>query len=286
MKKKESIKNLVVVSDSHCGCRMGLCPAAGIALDEGAFYKPTALQVKVWGMWNEFWDEWVPRFCRNEPYAVVVNGDAMDGIHHGSVTQVSQNLIDQKRIAMEVFAPVVEKCSGRLYFIRGTEAHVGKSGQLEEDLAETLGAVPDKEGRYARWELWMRVGFALVHLTHHIGTTGSMAYETSAVQKELEQLYVESARWEGEKPDVLIRSHRHRNIEARIRITKNGRPNFATSCVTAGWQLKTPFAYKVAGGRRSRPQIGGTVVRCGDEEVYTRHQVWDVRQYEIEVCEI
>jgi hypothetical protein len=178
-----------------------------------------------------------------------------------------------------MLAPIVEACEGRYYHIRGTEAHVGQSGQEEERLAGELGAIPDSDGRHARWELWLEIGAGLVHLSHHIGTAGSLAYETSAVHKELEQAYVEAARWQNRPPDVIVRSHRHRNVETRIQ-TYHG---FATACTTAGWQAKTPFVYKIAGGRQTLPQIGGTLVRAGDEDVFTRHRLWNLARPKTEV---
>jgi len=50
----EHINNLIVVSDIHCGCKLGLCPPGDIPLDEG-FYRASVLQQKVWGWWTEFW---------------------------------------------------------------------------------------------------------------------------------------------------------------------------------------------------------------------------------------
>ena len=277
--KPQPITNLVVVSDLHCGCRMGLCPPGPIGLDDGGTYEASPLQQKVWAWWEEFWSDWVPVVTRGEPFAVCLNGDALDGSHHNNVTQVSQNLADQADIAYAVLKPVVEACEGRYYHIRGTEAHVGKSGQEEERLARRLEAVPNAQGQYARWELWMRVGVGLVHVMHHIGTAGSMAYETSAIQKEMEQAFVEAARWGDEIPDVVVRSHRHRNAETRVQSHKG----FATSCTTAGWQLKTPFVYRVAGARQTQPQVGGTLVRSGDEDIYTRHKLWKLDRPKVEL---
>lgn len=271
--KTNKINNIIIVSDLHCGCQLGLCPTKA-KFDDGGYYIPNKLQKKVWNWWQEFWYEWVPLVCRKEPFMVVNNGDSIDGVHHGAKTQVSQNLTDQKAIAYEVLKPIVELCEGRYYHVRGTEAHVGKSGEEEESLAKMLGAVPDDEGRFARWELWVKLKTGLCHIMHHIGVSGSLGYETSAVQKELEQSFVEAARWREEPPAVIARSHRHRNIETRIR-TKGG---FATAFTTAGWQLKTPFSHKVVGGRIARPQIGGSLIRCGDEDIYTRHQIWDVER--------
>ncbi len=272
MAKKIIVNNLIVVSDTHCGCKMGLCPPGPIKLDEGGSYSPSKLQLKVWVWWKSFWDEWVPEVTRGEPYAVLFNGDALDGVHHNSVTQISNNLDDQCDIAYQVLNPIIKLCQGRYYHIRGTEAHVGKSGQEEERLAKRLGAIPNSIGQHAQWEAWLHVGRGLVHATHHIGTTGSMAYETSGPHKELEQSFVEAGRWNDEIPDVIVRSHRHRNAETRIQTFKG----FATSFTTAGWQLKTPFTYRIAGARQTQPQIGGSLIRCGDEDVYTRHKLWKI----------
>ena len=270
-----TVKNVIIVSDLHVGCRMGLCHPDGMDIDDGGVVMPSILQRRVWGWWREFWDEWVPMVTRGEPYAVVVNGDAIDGVHHGSTSQMSHNIEDQIEMAFKILEPEVKKAS-HYFHIRGTEVHVGKSGVDEERLAKRLKAVPDKK-QYARWELWLKVGRGLVHIMHHIGTSGSMAYETTAVQKELEQAFVEAGRWDDEIPDCIVRSHRHRNIETRCQCYKG----FATACTTAGWQLKTPFTYRIAGARQTQPQIGGTLVRCGDEDIYTRHKLWKIERPQI-----
>ena len=41
-------------------------------------------------------------------------------------------------------------------------------------------------------------------------------------------------------------------------------------------QRKTPFAYRVPGGRVTEPQIGGSIIRQGDKDLFTRHQVWEL----------
>lgn len=269
--KTQPLNNLIIISDLHCGCRLGLCPPE-VRLDDAAIYRHTPIQADIWKRWVIFWNEWVPEATKGEPFGVVLNGDAIDGSHHQAVTQITHNLADQARIAKGILHPVVEACAGRYYHVRGTETHGGKSGQEEERLAEELGAIQDREGRHARWELWIEIGVGLVHLSHHIGTAGSLAYETSAVQKEAEQSLVEAARWGGRHPDVIVRSHRHRFVETRC-MTNHG---FLTTCTTAAWQAKTPFVYRIAGGRQSQPQIGGTLVRSDNRDIYTLHRLWNL----------
>lgn len=196
---------------------------------------------------------------KGEPYDLIHNGDALDGVHHGSTNQISHNLATQAQIAYDVMAPRVEKAR-RYFHIRGTEAHVGKSGAEEERLAQRLGAVPDERGNHARWELFKRLGPALVHYLHHVGTTGSQAYESTALHKELVESYTEAARWGDEPPQVIVRSHRHRYLQTIMETAKGP----AIAVVTPAWQLKTPFTYKIPGARLSQPQIGLIVLRVSD----------------------
>lgn len=269
-------RNLVVISDTHCGCKLGLCPPTPIPLDMGGTYTASVFQQKMWALWLEFWNAWVPTVTRGEPFDVVHNGDAIDGRHHNSTTQITHDLEDQSRIAEAVLTPIVQRArdsGGQYYHIRGTEAHVGQSGENEERLARSLGATPNEHGQYARFDLWKRVGGScLVHLLHHVGTTSSAAHETSAVNAELTAEYVEAARWRREPPDFIVRSHRHRSCAVDL----NSAKGYAAAIVTPAWQGKTPYVWKIPGARLSEPQFGGVLIRQGDEEFYYRRKVWSL----------
>jgi hypothetical protein len=264
-------RNLVIVSDIHAGCGMGLCPPGGAILDDGGHYMPSGAQMKAWDCWVDFWHSWVPRVTKGEPYVVCHNGDAIDGVHHGTITQISHNLTIQRNIAVQILYPIVNdpKCIG-YFHLRGTEAHGGKSGQEEEALAKELGAIPDN-GKCARWELWIRVGKALCHISHHIGATGSAMYEATAVNRELVNEYVAAGQWENEPPTFVARSHRHRHCEVSVPCKKG----YGKAFVTAGWQLKTPLVFRM-GMKSQPPQLGGSVIRQGDEDSYTRHKVYSI----------
>lgn len=268
--KNEPIKNVIVISDTHCGDQLALCPPK-IRLAHGGFYEASRFQLAVYDFWVQFWNEWVPQVTRGEKYAVVHNGDAIEGRHHQASHQISQDKSDQQNVAYEMLAPVVEKCEGRFYLVSGTAAHVGEAAEDEEKLAHRLGAVPDETGRRSRYEMYLQIGNCLAHFSHHIGTTGSMAYETTALTKEYNEFCAESARWGRVIPDVVVRSHRHRHSEVRVP-TAGG---YGIIFVTSSWQLKTPSLFRAPGGRVSTPTVGGSLIRQGDEEFYTRHRTWE-----------
>lgn len=266
--KKEPTQ-AIVVSDTHCASTLGLCPPQGHKLDDGGWYKPSKLQIKVWRIWEELWNEWVPKVTKGEPYDLIINGDAIDGDHHSTTTIISRNLHDQFKAAKDCLGPMVERAirsGGRLYHVRGTEAHVGQSAQEEERLAQALGAVPDEEGNHSRWELWKRIGGALCHVSHHIGTSGSQAYESSALMREMAESFVEAGRWGDEPAQVVVRGHRHRCMSITIPTDKG----YGIVLVTPGWQLKTPYTHRIVQGRVGQPQFGAALIRVGDEELHHR----------------
>lgn len=85
-----------------------------------------------------------------------------------------------------------------------------------------------------------------------------------------------AGRWNRRAPDIVVRSHRHRYIKVEVPTwVGNG-----IGLVTPGWQLKTPFVYRIPGGRASTPQLGAVLIRQGDEELYTRKKVWDIEREE------
>ena len=148
---------------------------------------------------------WVPQQTKGKPFAVVHNGDVIEGVHHNATTQISHNIEDQSNLAVKVLTPIVKKCGGRYYSIRGTPSHVGQSSVEEERVAKRLGAIPNKDGQHSRYDLWKRVGKHLVHFLHHVGTTSSSAHESSAVNAELSAEFYEACRWGKEKPSIIVR---------------------------------------------------------------------------------
>lgn len=263
-----SITNLLVISDTHLGCQHGLCSPDGHRMDDGGRYFPSPNQRVLCRWWETMVGEWLPWATKGEPFALCVNGDAIDGVHHNSVTQWTHNITTQAEAARDVIGPLAERASA-LYWVRGTEAHVGKSGQDEERLARDLGAVQNDSGQYAAYQLRIMVGDALVDCQHHIGIAGSVAYETTALTKEMNEAYADSARWGQDPPQVMVRSHRHRCAKVVLPSAKGD-----TLCiVTPAWQLRTPFSYRVLGGRTITPHIGAVLVRWANGEIFTREFV-------------
>lgn len=273
-----NLRNLVVVSDLHSGCRLALHPKTPSKLDDGGTYKPSRHQLYLAERWAEFWS-WVKVVTKGEPYGVLVNGDAIDGVHHRSTTQISQNIEDQIGICRSLLEPIVESAGGRFWMTRGTEAHVGSSGVHEERLARSLGAIPNKEGQYAQWHLKLEMHGRMIYATHHVGATSSHAYLTSAPWRRLTESMVNAAKAGKKHAAALVFSHRH----THVRSATEGRAGPIWVATTPGWQGPTPFTYRIGG---MMPEIGGLLVRVvktsqrvtdtGEEPVKIVARVWQL----------
>lgn len=267
----------IAFGDMHVGCRLALMPPDGAELDAGGRYEPSPFQQKIYAIWHRAWTVWVPEITHGQRYDIVNCGDTIDGDHHGTVTQWSHNLVDQKRAGEVLLKPVIKACKatgGHYYHLRGTEAHGGMSGQHEEDLAKSLGAMPEG-GQYARDELWKWIGAPkrefLGHYSHHIGVSVASQYESTAPMREIVRAFTESARWGSRVPDFLVRGHRHRHIVVPLSGAKDGKRRRRFVMVVPGWQGWPPIVYRIAGATQAPPEFGlAAVILSAQGELYTR----------------
>lgn len=258
-----SVKNIIVVSDLHCGCRGGLMTREPFQLQDGGTYSPSATQLAIRDAWDEFWGTWVPEVTKGEPFDLVINGDAVEGVHHHAVSQISHNVEDHVNLAYEVLKDPVTNAESA-YLIRGTEAHVGQSGHLEEALARRLG-VKGTRTQKSRWELFYSLGGKLLHFTHHIGGGGA-ASSTSPTKRELTAAWFDAAQTAQKPVSYVVRSHRHSYDEHRW-ASESG---YVGGVITPAWQAKGGYAYK-ASCRNATTQLGGILIRQGShDDLYVR----------------
>jgi hypothetical protein len=262
---------IITISDTHVGSLSGLCSTWGIRQDNGARFSPSKFQDYTWNAFTHFWREYVPAVTKGaRKIAVVINGDLVDGNHHNAV-DIIPNIASQEEAAVEMFGPIAKIY--QIVVIRGTEAHGGISEQSTERVARELHAVKDEStGNSSWWQYWVEAGDHLFQFAHHIGTTGSTAYETTALTRELTAGMSEATQWGTRMPDTMVRSHRHRFSQV-ILPSARGRIQLV---VTPGWQLRTPFVERI--DRIRLPHIGGVVFLCEDGQCQVKEKMYPLPQ--------
>jgi hypothetical protein len=223
-----------------------------VVLDGGSPVKPNKYQRTTWKYWLNFWNRFIPEVTQKaESITIVVNGDIIEGYHHDTVDIWTNNIETQIQAAKKMLEPLKEL--GNIYLVRGTETHVGKGGQDEESIAQSIGTKIPGEPAISVWQLHLKVDDVVFQFAHHIGVTSSAAYESSAPMREIIAGEIEAIQWDRPLPDVLVRSHRHRFIEVSIPTT-HGR---IRCVITPGWQTRTPHVESI--DRMRMPHIGGVV---------------------------
>ena len=135
------MKHIVVCfGDTHCGSTVGLCPPEGIPLDDGGLYMPNRGQEWLWNNWEEAWAKIksLKRKHRQAKLHLVLNGDLTDGDHHRTTQIATGHEGVHVHCAMEVLRVPLALKPDSIHILRGTPAHVGRAGGMEEGLAKAL----------------------------------------------------------------------------------------------------------------------------------------------------
>lgn len=244
---------VVVVGDLHCGSTLGLVDKRGCRRDGGGHVDPSPGQLWLWEKWLEFVRE-VARLGRGRRRYVIVNGDAIDGDHHQTIQQMSGNLATQRGIAKRALKPLLQ-WADRLFWVRGTGAHVGAESQDDDQLAQDLGAVETPTGDASWWELRAELGGVLFDVSHHVGGGGRL-WTAGGVAVRLASEAILQAVAEGERvPDLVIRSHIHKCHDSATNVEG------CRAITCPAWQLRTEYGYRIA----AKPaDIGGILVQCAE----------------------
>jgi hypothetical protein len=241
-KTRKQIRRLVCLSDIHVGSTKGLLQP-GFTTLEGNKVSLNAMQEWLWLCWEKA-NNFIDKQVGDEPFALVVNGDIIEGIHHGTKEIWSPEIADQRRAAVEILKPLVAKAAAS-FIVRGTECHVQNT---ESGIGEQLECVKDEQtGLHAFDRLVLELNGIRHVFRHHIGTSVRRGLAGTQLSANLAEEQVEAAN-NGEKiPRVVVCSHRHK---FGVYQDTNG-----LLVVTPPFQGLTRFGHKVVSQARTNPGI-------------------------------
>ncbi len=255
---------MLVVSDLHCGSTIGLCPPEGIPLDDGGAYVPSDAQRWLWDRWEALLKRADAARKRGDRLHVVVNGDLIDGDHHGTLQLASRSISDQLDIAKASFEPVLALTPASVVVVRGTETHVGKSGSAEESFARWLDGQgvrvirDEATGNFSHWHFRGEYGGVVIDATHHGRVGGRPWTKLNGTASLAAEIVLEYAKRGETPPAIALRSHYHQYVD-----TGDAYPTRVIQ--TPAFQLATAFVKKVAA--ESLADVGGVVLVIEDGHV-------------------
>lgn len=257
---------LLDLSDIHAGGSTALCPPK-VLLDDGGSY--TASKGQSW-LWEQFGD-----MCERTRQKVaelhadlflILNGDLVDGYHHGTTELLSANPNAQAAVVNACMQKLLALNPKHILVARGTEAHVGKSASAEERIADGLRRdgwpviVDPDTGTSSWWHFRGDIQGVYVDVTHH-GRTGQREHTRgSAAVLHAHDIFLSHAKRGDRHPDLCLRGHHHKFNDSY--------DSCPTRVITSGaWQFATSYVHKVAAD--SVADIGGyhITIEAGEYEV-------------------
>jgi len=253
---------VAVIADTHINSTVGLCTPQ-ISLDDGGDYRASQGQRWLWRNWLDFWEQ-LPKADR---LIGIFNGDLVESDAKQRSTQIiTRNRSTILRMAVDVLEPALDKCDA-VYIIRGTEAHTGKSGELEEALAQDITSAVIRDTSASWWHLQAECEGVRFNIAHH-ASMGRLPHTEKNAANKIAYLVTWHYVTNGIRPPhIAIRSHNHRYADSG----RNYEP--VMGICTPAWTLKTAYGYRIS-AENGLPAIGGLWFLCEDGS-YT----WDLIQY-------
>lgn len=258
---------LVQVNDLHVNSTVALCPAK-VRRDDGGWYYASREQGWLRECWQDFWQQVEERKQRlGCPVCTAIVGDAVDRNVHSKVQLVEY---ESGVIMIAMAEEVMEEpriVSDYLFVVRGTEAHVGGQGYLEEQLAQRIHAVPDEVRGTSSWWHWVAsLAQVKVDLAHHPQTSARRPWtRDSAAARQAAITWSEYHEINESPPQVVGRAHVH--------YWAKGYKDDTFAFFGPPWQLTTAFGYRLGTSRKVEP-VGGVLIECRDGSI-----AWDVIRY-------
>jgi hypothetical protein len=254
---------VIQIADTHVNSTLGLCKP-GLVRDDGDPYDLNTIQRWLLKSWEQCLDD-IGTLTKGYYRSLVVDGDAIEvDTKDRSWQIISRNPSTALGLAIDIFDPLVTMCDTS-FFLRGTEAHTGKSGWAEEALAKDFGSERDPATtNYSWWHLRAKFSGVSFDIAHHYSmgqlpwTFGNSAMKLAATAM---WDYME---WEEKPPDIVVRAHNHRFADS-------GRTYPTRAVFLPCWQWHTAHLHRL-GKANARPHIGAVVFLC-DKGEYTFHEL-------------
>lgn len=244
-------------------------------LDDGQVVAANEMQRWLLDRWREYWEA-VERMASSYGAEVIaiLNGELADDNKHTKTELMSKNPNDQARASLRVLEDV-QAVADRIYVTRGTEAHTGPGSNLDERIAEAIGAERSHTGRFSHWVLRGNVGGVLVEVAHHPGTTSRRPWTAGSEAIRLASMAIEDHYKLGDTvPQLVIRGHVHQAADSG---EVGNRPR---AIIHPSWQLNTSFSYRL--GATLPLTVGGDAIVCAGgeiEEVRHIHSDWPLENW-------
>ena len=255
------------VSDLHVNSSVALMPPK-VTKDDGQTVTASKTQLWLWSKWLHYWR--LTAHYKEQTGAQVIgviNGDWGDMNRHDGFQLIEPKNTDTViDMMIEVVEPMRQVCD-KIIVVRGTEAHVGGVGWMENRAAKEIGAEPNAQQGTHSW-FYFRGEFDGVKLTsgHHPGTNSMRPWTRGNEANRRAAIDVASYYGRDWQPALTLWGHYHHDADS-------GETHPIRAIYNRCWKVKDAFTHKI-GLSATRDRIGGLWVFCKDGRYHVKKQVY------------
>lgn len=247
----------VVMSDLHSGSIHALTVNRIWRGQKTSDIYPTSAQIKIRAQFEKFADE-VRITRKDKKVRVIMNGDQIEGHHHGGGEIFTNDELEMAEISAELineFKTRIDWQQGdEIFVVRGTTVHV-KS--LENFIGKQVNAVMDGDF-YVHEKLLLDTNGVTSIFAHTGPSVGKGQNEGNSLRNFLNNYYVTCTKDGQPCPSIFYFGHVHQPYYSVI---EERQPGFIFrtlhGIITPSWQFKTTYALDKMPMARNR--IGGVM---------------------------
>lgn len=268
-------------ADGHVNSYVGLCPPDGLSYEDGGTYVPSACQMWLWRRYEEWWQ--FVAGLKKKHRATVVRlhvGDGPDDNIHASWGLISQKKSEIVDLAEAAAAPSQKVADIQIIF-RGTEAHVGKAGELEELYAKRIKGQPHPDtGTNSWWHGRIEAYGVIADAAHHPSNASWMPHTIGGgALRQAFTLVYEYGRGREAVPRYGVRAHLHH-------LEDSGWNHPCRVFFLPPWAMRDAYSHRKGYSGRLEP-VGGIAVLVEPDgssreflylKEYPRGRVWTTKK--------
>jgi len=249
-------KILAINSDMHVNSAVGLLPP-NARLDSGQEVVPSKSQEWMWKKWLTYWREVekAKAALKADEVVAVFNGDLVDKLRTKNGAQLIEH--ENENVMINFAVDTVEPAravADEILVNRGTEAHTGGSGYLEECIAGKINAHKDPlTGLFSYYVLRVQIEGVRFLIAHHPMTNGRVKWTLGSAANRAAASVALDYYNEEQKPDVAIFGHVHHSEDSF-----DNQP--VRAIYTPPWCLANSYTHRLGAGLAPVEKVGGLII--------------------------
>lgn len=256
MKKEKNVDTVhVCLSDAHTCSNYALFLDRSWKGRNGRTHFPNSYQVKIRKHFDKMTDR-IAKICDGKRIRFIMNGDSIEGFHHGSTEINTFDDDEMAEIHVEIFTKFQKRIGWKrgdeVYYVKGTKVHVNDK---EDAIGREMNAVMTPDGYYSWDFLPLETNGVMSWFVHHGANAGEGDSEGNALRNVLKNINSSAIKDKIRVPDIVYFGHVHKPAYNVFVPREKMQYRLMHGIILPSLQMKTRYVWGKS--PLSRNKIGG-----------------------------